>query len=115
VVIDVVANASDDLERLAGGIGDGPVLVALAGIHRARIAAPQRDHHISGADHRVGERLGEFGTDIEPDLRHRLNHDRVDLLVGMRPGRADRDPAVREVMREARGDLAAPGVVLAHE
>ena len=39
VVVELVANPPDDLERLAGGIVDRPVLVALAGVHRARITA----------------------------------------------------------------------------
>ena len=115
VVVELVANPSDDLERLAGGIGDRPVLIALARVHRARVPAAQRDHDVGGADHRVGERLGELRAHVQADLRHRLHDHRVDLLVGVRPGRANGDPALRQCVGEARGHLAAPGVALAHE
>jgi hypothetical protein len=85
-VVELVPDSSDDVDRLAGGIGDRPVLVALARVNRTRIAAAERDHNVGGADHRVGERLGELGADVEADLLHRGRDHRVDSLVGMRPG-----------------------------
>jgi hypothetical protein len=90
VVVELVANLSHGREWLAGGIRDRPVLVALAGIHRARVAAAEGDHDVSGEDHFVGERLGELQRDVDADLTDRLHDDRVDLLVGCEP--AERTP-----------------------
>ena len=86
VVVELVANPSDDLQRLAGGIGDRPVLVSLARVHRAHVPAAQRDDDVGGADDGVGERLGELRAHVEADLRHRLARP---------PGRSARRDAIR--------------------
>jgi len=83
VVIDGVADLPHERERLAGGVGDRPVLVARAGIDRTGVAAAEGDDDVGGADHLVGQRLGELERDVHPDLGHRLHHDGVDLLVGV--------------------------------
>jgi hypothetical protein len=52
--VDVVADAPDDLERLAGGVVELPVEVALAGEDRAGIAAAHRDDDVAGLHRLTG-------------------------------------------------------------
>ena len=47
-LVDLVADHTHRLDILAGRIVELPVLVALAGIDRAGVAAPHRDHDVCG-------------------------------------------------------------------
>ena len=78
--VDVVPDPPDGLEILPGRILESPVLVALAGVDRARVAAAHRHDDVGGAHDLVGERLGELLAHVEADLGHRLDHGRVDLV-----------------------------------
>src|SRR3954452_4677017 len=80
---ELVADAADRLDVLAGGVLDVPVLVALAGIDRAGVPTAHRDHRVGGADELVGHRLRELLGDIESHLIHRLDHRRVDPVGGL--------------------------------
>src|SRR4029453_9181024 len=48
--VDVVADAADDLDRLAGRVLELPVLIALARVDRAGIPTAHGDDHIRGPD-----------------------------------------------------------------
>ena len=56
---DLVADGSDGGGVLAGGVGEVPVFVALAGEDRAGVAAAH-DDDVGGADDLVGPGLGEL-------------------------------------------------------
>ena len=66
--LDVVADFSDRHEVLAGRIFDFPVLVAFAGINRARIAATHGDNDVSSAHDVVCHRFWKFLTDVDANL-----------------------------------------------
>ena len=57
---DVVADATHPVEVGVGGVVELPVLVALAGVDRARVAAAHGDHDVGGLDEVVGQRLREL-------------------------------------------------------
>ena len=59
--------------------------------------------------------LGNSIAHIDPDLAHRRDDDRVDLLVGCEPAERTATAPSRQLVRQRGGHLAAPGVVLAHE
>jgi hypothetical protein len=54
VGVDLIADAADDVEGLACGVGQIPVEVALAGIDGAGISASHGDHDVRGADGLIG-------------------------------------------------------------
>src|SRR5918995_6518841 len=56
--VDVVADAPDHLDRLAGRVLEFPVLIALAWIDRAGIPAAHGDDGVGGADELVAQGLG---------------------------------------------------------
>jgi hypothetical protein len=58
----------------------------LPGVDRTGIAAAHSDHRVGLTDGLAGERLGELLLEIDPDLTHRLDDGRVDL-VGWRAPR----------------------------
>src|SRR5262245_58945781 len=58
--VDLVPDAADRLDVLAGGIVQRPVLVPLARVDRARVATAHRDHHIGGSHDLVGQGLREL-------------------------------------------------------
>ena len=113
--LDVVADLSHDLDRLVGGVSDLPVLIALAGVHGAGVTAAHGHDHVSRANDLIGQRLRELGVNVDAYLLHDPDNGGLDLLAGQRSRRAHADPAVREVVRERRGDLRAPGVEHADE
>src|SRR5699024_3736484 len=53
--------------------------------------------------------------DVDPHLEHGLDSDRIDLLDGHRPGRADLDAVPGEVAQPAGSHLGTAGVVDADE
>src|SRR4029453_14999750 len=56
--VDLIADAADHLDGLAGGVLELPVLIALARVDRTGVPAAHGDDHIIGLDRGVGERLG---------------------------------------------------------
>ena len=72
-LVDLVADAADRLEILAGRVVELPVLVLLAGVDRAGVAAAHRDHDVGGAHDLVGERLRELLAHIDAELVHGLD------------------------------------------
>ena len=115
MVVDLVTDPAHDLQRLPRGIGDLPVQYLLAGY--TGHASPQPSVTTTSAARTTSSvsGLGNSIAHIDAELAHRLHHDRVDLLVGMRARRADPDPTVRQVMSERGGHLAATRVALTHE
>src|SRR4029453_17461027 len=87
--VDLVADAADDLDGLAGGVLELPVLIALARIDRAGIATAHGDDHIRGLDRGLGERLGELPGQIDAQLAHGRYHRRVEPVSRVGAGRAD--------------------------
>src|SRR5437763_864577 len=114
-LVELVANAANGFEVLAGRVFELPVLVAPSRVDRAGVAAAHRDHDVGGLDNLVGERLRELLAHVDADLLHRLERRRVDLVRGGRAGRADVDAALRTKLDQASGHLAAAGIVRAAE
>ena len=115
--VDLVADRADRVDALAGGVVELPVLVALAGVERARVAAAHRDDDVGGLDGGVVEplRVGAGGAQVDAELGHRLDDGRVDLVGRGGAGGAD-DDAVTGVVGEQRGGhLGTAGVVDADE
>src|SRR5262249_12412281 len=101
--------------RPARGVGKLPIEVALPGDDGAGVAASHRDHDVGLAHGVVGQTLRRLRGDVQPHLRHRLDHSWVDLIGWRASGRADEDPALGVPVEERGGDLAPAGVVHANE
>src|SRR5918994_5489302 len=114
-LLDLVADPAHTLEVRVGRIVELPILVALAGVDRAGVAAPHRDHGVRRPHHLVGEWLGELLPEVHADLGHRLAHRGVDLVGGLAARRANVDPAPPQLVHQACGHLAAAGVLDADE
>src|SRR5690606_18787682 len=93
--LDVVADDAYGVDSLPGGVVELPVLVALAGKHRARIPAPHRDDHVRGPYCVGGEQLRAFGGDVDTHFSHRFDYGGVELVGGFGAGGADLDLACR--------------------
>jgi hypothetical protein len=100
---------------LAGGVGQLPVLVPLAGEDRARAPAAHRDDDV-GVLHRLrGEDLRGLGADVYALFEHYLHRDRVHLVCRLGADGADLDPAAGEVRQVGGGHLGPAGFVDADE
>lgn len=110
-LLDLVADAAHVLDATALRVGDLPVVVALAGVERAGVATPHGDDHVCAPDDLVGPGLGELPGDVDPELTHGLDRDRVDGGGRSRaPGPADR-LVTGVVGEEAECHLRAAGVL----
>src|SRR5262249_6098478 len=98
-----------------GRVVELPVLVALAGEHRARVAAAHRDDHVGGPHDLVGPRLRELAPDVDADLRHGCDGGRVHLVAGLRPARPGHRPVAGEMLEPSHRHLRAAGIVHAEE
>ena len=80
--VDLVADRTNGLDALTGGVGEVPVEVALARIERALVTATHRDHDVGSLDRGVVKTLGVGAADvkIDADLGHGLDDCRVDRL-----------------------------------
>src|SRR5581483_9081439 len=112
---DVVADCTDNLDGLAGGVGELPVLVALAGKDRAGVTTAHGDDDIAFLGGGVVELLGVFGSDVDADLPHRLDRNGVDLVGGLGAGGADLNAGAGEVTQPSGSHLRAASVVYADE
>src|SRR5690606_27482441 len=83
---DLVTDRADGVDPLPGGIVELPVLVALAGEDGAGVAASHRDHDVRRLHGFGGQHLRLLAGDVDADLAHRLDGDRVDLTGGHGPG-----------------------------
>ena len=79
-----------DVDVLAGGVVELPVLVALAGVEGAGVAAAHGDDDIGGTDDLVGPGLGELVGDVDADLGHGGDGGGVDLRAGLGARRTTR-------------------------
>lgn len=113
--LDFVPYRSNFFDRSAGGILERPVLVALAGMDRAGIPASHRHHDIGLTHVRVMKQLRLLVSEVDADLRHGLDRDRVDRAGRLAPGRQDLDAVAGEAPEETRGHLAATSVVNTNE
>src|SRR5262245_21533571 len=114
-LFDFVADGPDLFDGLAGGIVEGPVLVAFAGEDRAGVAAAHGDDDVGGTDDLVGPRFGVFAGDVDTAFGHRVDCGRVDFGAGFGSARPGDGPVAGEVLEQAEGHLAAPGVVYAEK
>jgi hypothetical protein len=113
--IDLLDDRTNHFDRLASGVFEVPVEVALAGIQRAGITATHGDDNVSGSGGLLGERFGELPAGIKPPLA-KYCHDRwVELVGGFGPGGKDIDLTPGVVVEEDTGSHAAPRVVDAQE
>src|SRR5262245_50346149 len=113
--VDLVPDAANRVQALAGGIVQRPVLVPLAGIDRARVATAHGDHHVCGPDDLVGQRLRELLAHVESDLAHCDDDGGIDLLTGIAAGGSDVDTPLGAELHEPRRHLAPARVVHADE
>src|SRR6188474_2822084 len=112
---DLVADRSDGVDALTGGVVELPILVAFPGVERAGVAASHRDDDVGFLHGFIGEDLGRGGGDVDAFFGHRLDRDGVDLVGGLGPGGEDIDAASGKVLEVAGGHLGAAGVVDAYE
>src|SRR5205807_1743663 len=111
----VFDDGPDPLDGLAGGVGEVPVDVALARVHRAGVAASHGDDHVGLPGQGVGESLGDLPGRVETPLLQDLGHRRVDRLGRLGTGGPHPDPTPGVVIEEHAGGHAAPRVVDAQE
>ena len=110
--LDVVADRADGIDGLAGGVGQFPVLVSLAGEDGAGVAAAHGDDDVGGLHDLVGPGFGELAGDVDADFGHRLDRRRVDLVSGFRsagPGDGILSGHVREVTQRHLGAARVVG------
>src|SRR3954470_20825873 len=113
--LDLVPDRANAVEVVAGRVVKIPVEVALAGEDRAHVAAAHGDQYIGGLGGVPVQFAGCVGGDVDADLAHGFDGDRVDLVGGFAAGRADLDGVAGQVAQPAGGHLGAAGVVHAHE
>ena len=113
--VDLVANRPDLLQGLAGGVGQLPIEVSLAGIYGTRVAATHRDNDIGGLDGLVGERLGKLMKQIDADLGHGPTDAGVDLFGWSGTRGTYVDTSLRGPMEQGRRHLGTAGIVDADE
>src|SRR5687768_158450 len=77
---DVVADTAHGLDVLARRVLELPVLVALAGVDRARVTAAHRYDRVCGPYELIVEGLRELLLEVGSQLGHRFGHRRVDLV-----------------------------------
>src|SRR5699024_4867088 len=107
----LVSDLADDVDGLAGGVDELPVLVAFAGEDGAGVAAAHGDDDVRGGHGVNGELLGFLTGDVDADLDHGRYGDGVDLLDGLGAGGADVDAVAGEVGEPSGGHLGAAGIV----
>src|SRR5439155_5120787 len=95
--------------------GQVPVEVPLAGQDRTGVPTAHGDDRVGVANDLVRERLGELLGDVDPDLGHRLQDGRVDLVGWRAARRANVDTTLRIVVEQSSRHLAATRVVDADE
>src|SRR6188508_2684408 len=83
---DIVADLADTLDRLIVGIGEGPVSALETRDRRTGVAAAHRDQQRRSAGELLGEALWSGAREIDPDLAHRADDLRVDVIGGRRAG-----------------------------
>src|SRR5439155_6203635 len=113
--VDLVADLPDLFDGPADRVGEVPVQVPFPRIDGTRVPATHGDHRVGVPNDLVGKGLGELPGDVDPDLAHRLDHERVDLAGRRAAGRPDVGPTSRVMIEERRGHLASTGVVDADE
>src|SRR2546428_432273 len=107
----------DALARVDGTprhVGELPVFRRLAG-DRTLVAAPHGDHAIGPFDEVGGQRLRPGAGGVDATRGEDLDHGRMDPPGGGRPGRASLVQSGHRRGEEVLGDLAASGVLRAHE
>ena len=76
----VVANRTDGVDVLSGGIVERPLHITFSGIDGAGVTASHQNHDIGRPDDVIGPRLGEFVGDIDADFGHHGDRRRIDLV-----------------------------------
>src|SRR5690625_2764080 len=113
--LDLVADGSHRIDTLPCRILEFPILVPLAGEERACVTAAHSDYGIRRL-HRFGrEDLRLLSGDVDADLAHRFNCDRVNHFRGHRTRRTYLDAVAGEFAQPTGRHLRAPGVVHADE
>ena len=92
-----------------------PVLIALAGEHRARVAAAHGDHDVGRAHDLVRPGLRVLPRDVDADLGHRRDRGGVHLIARLGAARPGDRPVAGQLAEVAQGHLRATGVVGAQE
>src|SRR5947208_15920109 len=112
----LIADLPHALDGLVLGVGERPVLVGHPGHDRARLAAPDRDHHVGTRDQVGGEGAGTGPAELDAQLPHDLRDRRVHPLGGVGAGRESaRGRRLAERVEERRRHLRAAGVLDARE
>ena len=121
---DLIAHAAEDVHDFflaAGGVGgvvEGPVVaVELAGIHRAGLigVAADGDDGLDIADEEVVHVLARVRGDVDADLGHRLDAERMDVACGLRSGAGDFENITRHMAQQAFGKVGTAGVAGAED
>ena len=112
----LVADRADRIDGLPGGVGQVPILVALAREERAGIATAHRHDDIGGLRRsRRSTASGARPVMSIPTSAMPATADGIDLVGGFRPAREGDAAVPGQVVEEAERHLRAPGVVSAQE
>ena len=112
--LDVVADAAYLVERPASGVGDVPVL-DYRGDVRALGAAREGDCPVGVQLHLERQLLRSPALQVDADLAHRLDDDRVDAVAGLGAGRLGAHVGRPVPLEQRLRHLGAPGVLGADE
>jgi hypothetical protein len=108
----VVANGADLLDGFSLWILERPILALQAGDEGTLFAASHRDEHMRASRELVGEFLWPFVREVDSDLLHRFDHDRMYLVSGLGPRRNRVRPLrIREFIEPTRRHLGAPSIM----
>ena len=99
------------VERLAGGVGEVPVDVALAGDEGALVAAAHRDHDVGLCGELAGEQLRGAVGEVDAELAHHLDDFGVNVVGGGGAGRERLVAAAGGALEQRLAHLGAPGVL----
>src|SRR6266508_2694466 len=95
---DLVANRADGSYIEAGRVVELPILVAFAGVERARVATAHCDDDVGRLHDLVRPRLRELAGDVDPDLGHGGDRGRVDFDARLRAARPRDGPVAGQIV-----------------
>src|SRR6478672_10583716 len=80
LLVDLVADGTNLLDGLSGGVFELPIQIPLPRVHRARVAAPHGDDDVDVLGQAVRQQLRHPSSEVDADLAHRLDDRRIEPL-----------------------------------
>ena len=113
--VDLVAYGADLFDRLACGVVERPIHVALAGVEGAGVPAAHGDHDVGGAGRLVRDGLGTSVDMSMPTSAMAATTAGLSCAGRGRAGGAHGHPPAGVMLQQSGRHLGAPGIVHAHE